>query len=466
MEQLTETVLKNNYCIGCGACAVASNSFNIKFNDYGQYQAYPEQHSEATSNLAIPEKVCPFSNSAINESQLSTALFPHTLQENEYLGKYQDLYFGHSNSLRKLGASGGLTTWFILKALREKVVDAVIHLKEKVDRKTGEIIFEYGVSSSPEEVLKSAATKYYPGELSSSLQQVILGEDIKYAVVGVPCFIKSVRLLASQIPIIKERIVLHIGLVCGHYKSANYALMLALQKEILPHNLKKINFRHKSGEGKAGDYNTYIEHVSESGEKLIHNETVKNFYGTDWGLGMFKYNACDYCDDVVAETADVVFGDAWISPYVDDPMGTNIIISRSSKVSNFFTNLTDIEKEDLYLENASSNQIIKTQLAGFRHRREGLKLRLYWKNKSKQWYPQKRFSPDASNSLGIRYKMIYRMRLSITKMSHIYFKDALKNNSFETFEKKMARLVFIYKYILYGPNRLKIFLASMKNKGK
>ena len=35
----------------------------------------------------------------------------------------------------------------------------------------------------------------------------------------------------------------------------------------------------------------------------------------DWGAGFFQNPACDWCDDVVAETADIAFGDAWVEPY-------------------------------------------------------------------------------------------------------------------------------------------------------
>ena len=38
----------------------------------------------------------------------------------------------------------------------------------------------------------------------------------------------------------------------------------------------------------------------------------------DWGAGFFQNPACDACDDVVAETADMSFGDAWVEPYASD----------------------------------------------------------------------------------------------------------------------------------------------------
>ncbi|MGC9322644.1 MAG: Coenzyme F420 hydrogenase/dehydrogenase, beta subunit C-terminal domain, partial [Kosmotogaceae bacterium] len=56
---------------------------------------------------------------------------------------------------------------------------------------------------------------------------------------------------------------------------------------------------------------------------------ASDFYGYNWGYGFFKYKACDYCDDVVSETADVSVGDAWLPEYVNDSGGTNVVIVRN-----------------------------------------------------------------------------------------------------------------------------------------
>jgi coenzyme F420-reducing hydrogenase beta subunit len=41
-----------------------------------------------------------------------------------------------------------------------------------------------------------------------------------------------------------------------------------------------------------------------------------------WGTGLFKSNACDFCDDVTTELADVSL-DAWI-PYNKDGLGNSV----------------------------------------------------------------------------------------------------------------------------------------------
>ncbi|MDV7187801.1 Coenzyme F420 hydrogenase/dehydrogenase, beta subunit C-terminal domain [Lutibacter sp. TH_r2] len=452
MNTLLNTVVKNNYCIGCGVCSAVSN-YNVDFNKYGQYQAVLEGESnrelENAANL-----VCPFSNNSLNEDQISQRIFDDNLK-NEFLGSYNGLYFGYSKINRKYGASGGLTTWFILKLLENKIIDGVIHLKENRDINS-KTLFKYDISHTKEEVLDAAKTKYYPGELSEVINEVLNKGEKKYVLVGVPCFVKSVRLLAEQNDIIKNRIVFYVGLVCGHFKSANYSKMLAFQKGVPKGEMTNIDFRHKTGKGLAGSYNTKISFNLNSEKKEI-NQSVKNFYGTDWGLGMFKYNACDYCDDVVAETADIAFGDAWIAPYNKDPNGTNMVITRNKLAVEIIKK--GIEANEIHIDNANPEQIIKTQSAGLRHRREGLKVRL--KNKKNEWYPIKRVHEN-NKKVSFRYKIIYLTRSKLSKYSHIFFEKSLRKNSFFYFKFLMFPLVFFYKYILYAPGRLKILYLKLR----
>lgn len=57
--------------------------------------------------------------------------------------------------------------------------------------------------------------------------------------------------------------------------------------------------------------------------------------GAMWGTGMFKNNACDFCDDVTTEFAVISLGDAWLNPYNQDGKGTNVMITRSQVAESF-----------------------------------------------------------------------------------------------------------------------------------
>ncbi len=455
-HNLQKTVIENGYCIGCGACSVVSPNYKIKLNSLGQYQATLSS-TDAITDEEIVSKVCPFSNNSPNEDQLSEELFPD-LKYNSMLGRVANNYFGHSKEFRLKGASGGLTTWFLQKLIKEGIVDGVIHLKED-SSSNRKVLLKYTISSTIEEVIEGSKTKYYPGEMSEIFQKIMSEpENKKYALVGVPCFIKAGRLLTKSVPNLDTKITFFIGLICGHYKSTQYSEMLAMQKGIQKRDINRIDFRHKPGYGNAGDYHTKIDYQKDD-RLLEYSQSVKNFYGTNWGLGFFKYNACDYCDDVVGETADISFGDAWVDPYSKDHKGTNVVIIRNKTCDQIFQK--GYANSEIHIENTTNEQVIKTQLAGFKHRREGLSLRLFWKVKRNLWMPKKRVAP--SNNVTLKYKIIYALRLKLTKSSHRFFKYGKKYNSFYLFQLLMFPLVFLYIDVIYGAAKVLLYLKKNFN---
>src|SRR5690606_33374723 len=94
----------------------------------------------------------------------------------------------------------------------------------------------------------------------------------------------------------------------------------------------------------------------------------------DWGAGFFMDPACNFCDDVMAETADVSFGDAWVEPYASDWRGNNVVLVRSPEVARIVSRA--IEDGRVKLDRVDASFVAQTQAAGLRQRREGLAYRL------------------------------------------------------------------------------------------
>jgi coenzyme F420-reducing hydrogenase beta subunit len=139
----------------------------------------------------------------------------------------------------------------------------------------------------------------------------------------------------------------------------------------------------------------------------------------DWGSGFFQNAACNYCDDVVAETADIAFGDAWVEPYSSDGRGTNVMVVRSARLRELIDRA--VVEQRLRLDEVDGAFVQRTQAAGFRQRREGLAYRLSWPQRGVR--PRKRVQPSAS-SLGVRRKLVYRMRAAITTWSRRLYRAA------------------------------------------
>src|SRR5699024_2903199 len=161
----------------------------------------------------IADKVCPFYDNE-NETELASEVFTdRNVEFNDYTGYYLQNFVGYvkEGSFREKGSSGGMGNWIAAKLLEENLVDGIIHVKESQGK--GEALFEYQISKNIDDLYKGAKSKYYPVELSKVLRLVKENEG-RYALIGIPCFIKSIRLLAKQDKLISKRIKFFIVFLC------------------------------------------------------------------------------------------------------------------------------------------------------------------------------------------------------------------------------------------------------------
>ncbi len=444
VENLFQTVVNNGYCIGCGACAsVYGSGIKMEFDKFGCYKAV--LISEQTQRIeAHVTGVCPFSDSILNENEISKRLFEQNCQYHKQIGYFSALYAGYvsENDFRENGSSGGMVSWILCELLKNNLVDGILHVKSRLPTKNDSRLFHYQVSRSSHEVCSSTKSRYYPIEMSEVLNLVI-DQPGRYAIVGVPCFIKAIRLLISQNKILKERIHYCLALVCGHLKSKEYTTMLAWQCGIKPGNLLSIDFRKKIAKLNASQYGIEVTGKIE-GKLITHNEIICNLYGSDWGLGFFKYKACDYCDDLFGETADLTVGDAWIKPYLEDDRGNNIVIIRNLKIKELVEK--GISTGRLVLDPINCNDVVKSQIGGLHHRRMALSYRLFIADKMNKWRPTKRVLPQES-LLNNRLKRKHSLRMQLSKNSHIAFQYALNSNQFSDFVGMMEDLVQEYRFV-------------------
>jgi coenzyme F420 hydrogenase subunit beta len=442
LHPLAQTVIAGGYCIGCGACASVYNSPARMFmNTVGCYQAKIEMTDNYNDDISA---VCPFSENSQSEDTIAEKLYGE-LPYVDGVGRYLNTYGGHVNEgvFRENGSSGGFGTWIVNELFQQKLIDGVIHIRSSVTQHS--VLFEYGISHRLEDIQAGAKSRYYPVEMSQVLQQ-IRETPGRYAIVGVPCFIKAVRLLMVQDSVLKSRIHFCIGLVCGHLKSKHFASMFAWQVGIHPDDLRAINFRHKLTGRTANDYGIEVKGIK-NGQEACITRPKSYFYGDDWGKGFFKYEACDYCDDVLAETADVTVGDAWLPEYLNDSNGTNILITRHPVIQHL---LMDAQMEGrIHLDNLTPEQIRLSQKAGLRHRRDGLAYRLHLKQKKGEWTPPKRVHADAEH-LDERYRNIYEQRIVMAQQSHHAFQKALDSKNFHDFVTYLHPIVTRYE-ALYQP---------------
>jgi coenzyme F420-reducing hydrogenase beta subunit len=408
-------VVRAGLCIGCGACAAADgdSGAGMALDHHGLYrpEGPPGWLARPSATLA---RTCPFSPAAADETALAAARFPAAPHRDDRLGRFEAAYVGHAAEpgLRDGGSSGGMVTWVAAALLDAGLVDAVAHV---APADAGGARFAYRLSRSPAELRAGARSRYYPVELSGVLAE-IRAVPGRYAVVGVPCFVKAIHLLRAADPLLAERIAFTLGLFCGHMKSARMIESFAWQMGTEIAAAERIDYRMKDPSRPA---NWYVAELGlRSGE--VRSRHWWDMADGDWGAGFFQSPACDACDDVVAETADVSFGDAWVEPFSSDPRGTNVVVVRSPAIAA----LIAAGRADgrLALDPVNADFVAGTQAAGLRHRREGLAYRLTWRRFAggRGLKPRKRVAPSA-RGLPLRRRLVYRARHGIAVWSHRVF---------------------------------------------
>ncbi len=397
-------VVDAGLCIGCGGCA--RDHGPLAMDSFGLLKPAGTWTETATPALA---RTCPFSPDARDEDEITAERFAGAAHRHPLIGSFESAYVGHvaEEDFRPQGSSGGMVSWVATELLRRGMVDGVAHVAP-TDREQDGRFFGYRISRSVEAVQAGAKSRYYPVELSQVLAE-IRAVPGRYAVVGVPCVIKAVQLLRAEEPVLAERIAFTLGLFCGHQKSARLVDSFAWQLGAPVEDVRAVEYRRKDPERPA---NWYTAHLTLADGSARWQDWWHLADG-DWGAGFFQNSACNYCDDVVAETADIAFGDAWVEPYSSDGRGTNVVIVRHPELQRIVA--TAREAERLALAPIDAAFIADTQAAGFRQRREGLAYRLRFAPPKLKL--RKRVAPGGYE-LPLRRKLVYRTRRWISATSH------------------------------------------------
>jgi coenzyme F420-reducing hydrogenase beta subunit len=457
-------IVRSGLCIGCGSCVAQTRNAvrprlpgndaeapRMRLDRHGELkpegsEAWLRQGTEAFS------RICPFSPVARNETELAAGLFPEAVHDDPLVGRFHSAYVGHADegNFRAHGSSGGMVSWTASELLRTGRVDAVAHVVPSDDDR----FFRYRLSRSPEEIEAGAKSRYYPVEMSEVLE-TIRAVPGRYAVVGVPCFIKAVQLLRHEDPLMRERIAFTLGLFCGHMKSARLVESFAYQMGVGVEDIRAVEYRLKDTRRPA---NWYTAQLTLRDGRSVQRDWFHLAEG-DWGSGFFQNEACNFCDDVVSETADISFGDAWVEPYSADGRGTNVVIVRSRVLHALVAEA--IAARRLSLAPVDAAFLAQTQAAGFRQRREGLAYRLSWRRPG--WHrslqPVKRVRPG--RALPWRRKLVYRMRAAITRWSRRLFAVARSTGSRSLYVRWARGALALYHALAYSRGRIGSWMARL-----
>jgi coenzyme F420 hydrogenase subunit beta len=314
-----EQVVEKGLCTGCGTCISICPSRSIGLLRDKKSQGYvPSVNTMTCKGCQLCLKVCPGHNvdfEQLNRQFLGRQVPINTL--NILLGNYLNCYTGYStdSKIRFDSSSGGMVTQLLVFALEEGIIDGALVTRMKKDNPLEP---ELAIARTKDEILEASKSKYCPVPANIALRE-ILEKDGKYAVVGLPCHLHGVRKAEQFNKTLRDRIILHFGLVCTHNDSF-LQIDYLLQKYGLKYSdLAEIIFRGKGWPG-------VLTFKLRSGSEV-------NYPFRDW-VGIheqcfFTPSRCLVCCDQSAELADLSFGDAWLPEFSDDKLGTSVLISRT-----------------------------------------------------------------------------------------------------------------------------------------
>lgn len=432
-----EQTIERGICTGCGACAFATGGA-IEMMPSPRGILLPLITRATPDQISTASRVCPFSDDAPNEDELGPPTAVAELHHDSRVGAYTTIRAGRSTSDDYLtgSSSGGLTSWLAGELLRRKVVDGVLHVGRAVDG----ALFGYTASRLDSEIAAQRKSHYFATSMNEVLARV-RGDGMTYAIVGVPCFIRAVRLLCKEDAVLREQLKIFIGLVCGHLKSAYFAESLAWQVGVEPWALAGVDFRLKNPERASSDYDFG---ALRTGEAEYRRAPTSSLVGGNWGHGAFQPEACNFCDDIFAETADIAFGDGWLPQYTSDWRGTNVIVSRNRLLDQILQE--GQQADQVWLEDLALDDAARSQAGNFRHRRDGLAIRLADDLAAGLSVPEKRVAPDP-HRVGRRRRRLIRWRRQMSELSTTAYLEARRSGDLRDYLVPMRAAMARYRRI-------------------
>lgn len=428
-------VVERGVCVGCGGCAIATKGA-IRMVPSATGSPVADLSAASPEDLAAANRVCPFSDLSRDENEIAAKLYAD-LPDDPRIGRYEALYAGRVSDDGYLdgSSSGGMTSWIVGELLRAGEIDGVVHVTSSGSFSKG--LFRYTISASYDEYVERRKSNYYATSFDAALADDRL-QTGRYAFVGVPCFVTSLRNLTQELPELRARFPFVVGLVCGHLKSPGFAHALAWQAGVAPTDLRSVDFRIKRTSEHAGRYD--FGAVRESDGALLTAPT-QQLVGGNWGHNMFQVNSCNFCDDIFAETADVALGDAWLPRYKSNPRGTNVVVVRNPIINEILQ--AGRASGALTLDDIAPDDVAATQGGNFRHRRDGLRVRLADDIRDGRAVPRKRVEPGYDGLSGERIALV-RHRRRMVDESERSLAESRSRGSIQPFLFAMRRSVLTY----------------------
>lgn len=249
---------------------------------------------------------------------------PWVIEEHHdpFWGPFRRVEVGSSTSpdLRFKSSSGGALSALLIQALKQNQIAAVLHIGANAENP---ILNSTVWSKTEDEIIARSGSRY----VSSSPLEVIdaaLNLNERFAVVGKPCDISALRMLALEDDRVNAKIPLMVSFFCAGIPSTMSVRSLLTEMQLDGQDIEKFDFR---GDGWPGQTRA----ITKAGVERSMS------YEDSWGNILSKdiQFRCKICPDGVGGSADIVCADAWYGddrgfPTFAESDGRSLIIARTA----------------------------------------------------------------------------------------------------------------------------------------
>lgn len=315
MTMQIDEVVKNNLCVGCGACTslFSKQAAEMFLSNDGFLR--PVQNRVLEKHEAdLFEKICPG----------MTVMHSKRTEKFDVLwGPIYQLKAGHAvdENVRFLGSSGGVLSALAIHLLDTNQVQGILHIAPDPSNPFKN---PSQISLNREDILRGAGSRYAPASPLDRVRECLKLPGL-FAFIGKPCDVAALRAMAAELPEVKNKFPLLLSFMCAGTPSIRGTEQVIQYLGFNPKDVARFRYRGNGWPGMAR-------------AETIDGRSAEMDYDSSWGkiLNRHLQFRCKICPDGTGEFADISCADAWHSdekgyPIFTETTGRSLILARTEK---------------------------------------------------------------------------------------------------------------------------------------
>lgn len=379
-------ITENALCTACGGCAGICPVHAIIMEQNAAGFVIPQIDEDKCLNCSKCLKICPSNGERLGK---------------DFIGKTINGYLGYATDteLRMKSQSGGIVTALLRYFIENDIIDAAIVTRFNCSSRRSESFLATTVDE-----INSAKGSHYTQ--TSPVELILQNQDKRLAAVLLGCQTSCLNLISEKYKNIKLPIIT-IGLICGGNLSGLMVDELLKQGKLQKNEqLKSFRFRDKEHGGWPGNIMIQTDRLIQlPKEKRME---LKQYY---------QNYRCLLCAEKMNQNCDLVVGDPWGIPIVDEEQGYSAVITRTERGEKALQEAKAagyLYLQDEKIEKIISGQKIETDLAKRHKITQAISMYQSWR------YPYilgecKEFDKSSEADLLILKKMQYTRKLQLSK---------------------------------------------------